>query len=298
MIRSNNHALVITNNQASKLKRLGSREFSREIITPLKNSGIKRYDILDRPTDTELDSGIQQDSLIAICGGDGTVTRVVDYILQRSLPNAILPLPFGGANDISNGLYGSMGFENILELSSPEIAHSIEATIEDGDNKKIVRALGYIGIGVSGQAAKAINNYQDADSTERGAIMRAAYTALTRKPFIYLDSDKTYKNAFEILAINHRMGRYVESSSTTFNPEFTYIKLNTKLQMIGKFCMGLLSILDGPIIEKDNTENIEILSPTVLQSDGENFDVEPGTKITIKSGPAINVMRVNHSSIK
>lgn len=294
MTSPHSHTLVITNNNASKLKNLNRKEFGHAVISPLENYGVNEYDILNRPTMSELDSGIQDDSLLVICGGDGTVTRITNYLLDRKLPNTILPLPFGGANDISTGLYDGMSLDDILRTGSPDAAYTIEAIVQkDNANQKIIRALGYIGIGTTGQAAKAINGYQGTDSTEIGAIMRAAHAALNCEQFAYLDSDNIPRRAVEITAIKKRMGRYVGTKDTMFSSEFNSIRAENKLHLFGKFCLGLINKLDGNKFQDSQSDSIHILSRTVLQSDGENIDVEPNTKITFRTGPQINVVRVS-----
>jgi diacylglycerol kinase family enzyme len=293
MSQQYNHALVIKNGQASKLKRFNEKKFDCAVIAPLEDYGI-HYDILDRPMGPELDSIIQEDSLLVICGGDGTVTRIANYVLNRELSNTILPLHFGGANDIANGLYGNMNLEDILTKGKPDIAYTIEATIEkDAEVLRVIRALGYIGIGTSGHSAKAINKYQGKDTTESGAIMHATRTAFACKSFDYLDSENNLKKAIELLAINNRMARYIKSRhNTTFSPEFTFIEAKDRMRMIGKLCLGLLGNADGTRFEGDRNNSIRILSQTVLQSDGEHVNLEPGTDVTFKTGPPINIVRV------
>jgi hypothetical protein len=286
-------ALVVTNRQASKLKNHSASEFYHKVLAPLNNRGVE-HNILDRPTTSDLDLNIKKDSLLVVCGGDGTVTKIANYLLDRELSNTMLPLPFGGANDISMGLYNNSCLNDILNTGSPDNAYTIEAIIEkENTRQRIIRALGYIGIGASGQAAKAINNYQGIGSTEPGAILRATYAALTSGPFTYLDSDNISKRAIEITAIKKRMGRYLESSDTIYKQEFTSIKAEGKLHMLGKFCIGLLGKLDSIGIRENQTSSIQVLSPTALQSDGENIDIEPGTNITFRTGPPISLLRVS-----
>jgi len=294
MTPSHSHTLVIANNHASKLKNISREGFNRAVISPLKDYGINKYDVLTRPTISELDSSIQEDSLLVVCGGDGTVNRIVNYVLGRILPNTILPLPFGGANDIATGLYDNMQLCDILASYSPDKAHTIEARLQkDNDEPKIIRALGYIGIGTSGYSAEAINRYQGKYTTESGSIIRAIKTASICKPFTYLDSENNTKKAIELLAINNRMARYIKSRhDTTFKPELTFIEARDKLQILSRLCLGMLGFADGEIIEDSQSNSIRVLSQTILQSDGEPIDIEPDTEVTFRIGPPVNIARV------
>ena len=289
--QSINNALIITNGLSSKLKNLDDNKFNSAVFEPLDNLGIK-YDVINRPSESDLDILIEEDSLLVICGGDGTVTRIVDYAAKNSLSNILLPLPFGGANDIATGLYGSMTLENIITAGTPNTAYTIETIVQkDNLKQKTIRALGYIGIGTSGHAAKAINSYRGEDITEFDVIARVAQSALMCDSFTYLDSDNNERTAAEILAIKHRMARYILASEiTTFNHEFISIEMVNKIQMLGKFCLGLFGKATGQRIGKDQNQYIQTLSPTVLQADGESINIEPRTKIIIKNGPPINVM--------
>ncbi len=296
MKRSYDHALVIKNEQSSKLKNYSDTEFKRAVVEPLIEYGFDttEIDILNRPNDTELDSSIKRESLLVLCGGDGTIARIAGYAINNSLSNTILPRPFGGANDIATGLYGRSSMNDILKNGASEPAYSIEAIVQkENEEQKSIRALGYIGIGASGQAAKAINEYQCKGSTEFGAIIRAAAAATNSRPFIYSDSIKSQNEAFEILAINNRMARYIHSKyNSTFSPEFTLIEANNKSRMMGKLCLGALGIADGTTIVHGQTRDILVLSDTILQSDGEDTDIEAGTTISFKNGPSINILRV------
>ncbi len=296
MNRSYEHALVIKNKQSSKLKKYSDLEFDRVVIEPLIEYGFNttEIDVINRPSDAELDSGIKDESLLILCGGDGTIARIAGYAINNSISNTIVPRPFGGANDIATGLYGRSSMIEVLKDGSSEPAYSIEALIQkENENQKAIRALGYIGIGASGQAAKAINNYQCQDSTEFGAKIRAATAVAASRPFIYLDSDDRQNEALEILAINNRMARYIQTKHNfTFSPEFTLIEANSKSRMMGKFCLGAFGIADGHRITNGQTKDILVLSDTTLQSDGENTDIEPGTKISLHSGPSINILRI------
>jgi diacylglycerol kinase family enzyme len=294
MSQQYSHALVIRNGQASRLRNLGDKEFSKAVVVPLLGYGFNKdeIDILNRPNESSLDSKIQKESLIIICGGDGTVSRIANYVIDRSLSETILlPLHFGGANDIANGLYGKKNLEEILAVGTPNTAYTIEATIEkDAQVLKIVRALGYIGLGACGHAAEAINNYHESNSNWVGTIMSAAQAATFSKSFGYKDSDDISKKAVELLAINYWMGGCFQTENNIFQRKFTYIEAENKFQMFGKLCLGLYGATNGNGIAGDSNIIINTENPTILQADGEHAYIDKGTKITINNGPQIRVM--------
>jgi diacylglycerol kinase family enzyme len=289
--------LVIKNSQASKLKYLTEGKFDNAVLAPLNKSGIKIYDVLERPTESELDSSIREDSLLVVCGGDGTVSRIANHIIKRELPNIMLPRPYGGANDIPYCLYGDMGIDDILVSALSDKAYTIEAVIRKNDQEQTVRALGYIGLGASGQAAKAINIFQNENknSTELDVIITATKTVLTSGSFAYSNSqnDKSESEAIEILAINNRMSKFLKSENTTFAHEFMSIEAKNKSRLIGQFCLGLFGNMMGKKIIDNQYLSINTLSPTVLQSDGEYIDIGENEEITVRNGPPINVLRIH-----
>lgn len=299
-LESYDRAVIVTNDKAAKFKNLNIYELknviNNEVVAPLKRFGINKCDILNQPTILDLDS-IKKDKRgypIVICGGDGTMAPIVDYAAREMLPNILLPRPYGGANDIATSLYGNMRLDDILASASPEVAYTIEAIIENENKQRIARALGYFGIGASAEAARAINEHKDADKTKLATKLRAARAVLNSKPFTYLDSNGNTQKALEISIINYRMaGLFKSEEDTTFSPEATMYKAERQSQIISIACLGLLGIAKGAKIEENQSLSIRKLSKTVFQYDGEHLDIEPGTDITIKSGPPVNVMRLD-----
>jgi diacylglycerol kinase family enzyme len=299
-LESYDHAVIITNDKAAKFKNLNLYEFKNmindEVIAPLKRFGINRCDILNQPTILDLDSirNDEEDYPIAICGGDGTISPIVNYAASETLPNILIPRPCGCANDIATNLYNNMRLEDILASASPEVAYTIEAIIEKGAEQKIIRALGYFGIGASAEASRTINEYRGTDKTKLATKLRAARAVLNSQPFGYLDPSGNTQKSLEISIINYRMGGLFKcEQDTTFITEATIYEAKKTLQIISTVCLGLLGIAKGIRIKENQIFSMQTVSDTALQYDGEYINIKPDTNITIKSGPPVNVMRVD-----
>ncbi len=294
MPKSFENALIITNASPENITKADNYLLD-DVISQLKNSPlVKDFDILNRPDADQFYSRLVKESLIITCGGDGTVNKIANYVINKELQNIILPLPFGGANDISKGLYGDGAtLSDIMHYGTPDAAQTIQAEFINGDRRKTIRALGYIGIGISGDAAEIINNHRSSKFSEIGDILLVINAALNCNQFKYLDNnDNEIKSAVEILAIKHRMAKYIKSNDLIFKTEFTNITAENKLQIAKKVLSGMISRVDGKIIGSDNNIHITTMTPVNIQCDGEHDYLPKGTEIIITNGAPANVMRL------
>ena len=200
-----NRFVVVSSSDATKIQKDDSSEtMQKKIYDPLMKYERPVIDLV-QPTESELSDALEPDDLIISCGGDGTLNWLANSAIRLSMHEKInlLPQPFGGMNDISSTIYGHRSIDTIIDRGSIATAYTIEAThYMDDRTQETINALGYIGLGASGNAALAVNLNRESSRQKLSDIASAARAiAGTRKPFKYKDQDGNISKSYEILAM-------------------------------------------------------------------------------------------------
>lgn len=297
MRKHSNRFIVVANARASALlTEQGESKLETHVLRPLQDFGKKIVE-LTTPSIDDMSDVVEEGDTIVCCGGDGTANWLMNALhkIRATEHVTLVPQPFGGANDIASGLYGSMKLEKIIEQGIPSIAHAISATIENPHTDfegQTIHALGYVGIGASGAAAAAINNDRSRMARHH-AIARAAKAVVGSRSFYYLDDTGDARPAFEWLALNGRMSYAIQPwRDYYFERAHQEVVAHSKSEAFAKIGLSLGRLVRGEVISGDNVSQLTPLQHVTLQADGEAYPASPYTQITLHNGPAVRLARL------
>ena len=214
MRKHSNRFIVVTNSRASALQtERGESRLETQVLRPLQHFGKKIIELATPSTD-DISAVLEEGDAIVSCGGDGTANWLMNALhkIRATEHVTLVPQPFGGANDIASGLYGTRRLDQIIDQAVPSVAYAISATIEQykaNHEPQTIHALGYVGVGASGAAAAAINS--DRTHMQRHKVVaRAAKAVMATRQFYYLDDSGQAQPGFEWLALNGRMSYAIQ----------------------------------------------------------------------------------------
>ena len=292
-----NRFVVVSSSDATKIHKDDSSEtMQKKIYDPLMKYERPVIDLV-QPTESELSDTLEPDDLIISCGGDGTLNWLANSAIRLSMHEKInlLPQPFGGMNDISSTIYGHRSIDTIIDRGSIATAYTIEAThyMDDG-TQETINALGYIGLGASGNAALAVNLNRESSRQKLSDIASAARAiAGTRKPFKYKDQDGNISKSYEILAMKTRMAGFVKPPyPLLFEEAFYYLKPKSRTTAFGQLSLGLISMAGhGSVQTRDKFLSVTPEQHIFLQADGEHRLIKEKETVVIKNGHPISIIR-------
>ena len=109
-------------------------------------------------------------TLLCIAGGDGTVNRVIDFLMaepglsQHARKTVLMPLWAGNANDLAHMLNGSvlrMRLPVLFKTGQIARIYPLVCTITDKNgHRHLYHAASYIGFGISAAMSRAINRQE------------------------------------------------------------------------------------------------------------------------------------------
>ena len=292
-----NRFVVVSSSDATKIQKDDSSEtMQKKIYDPLMKYERPVIDLV-QPTESELSDTLEPDDLIISCGGDGTLNWLANSAIRLSMHEKInlLPQPFGGMNDISSTIYGHRSIDTIIDRGSIATAYTIEAThYMDDRTQETINALGYIGLGASGNAALAVNLNRESSRQKLSDIASAARAiAGTRKPFKYKDQDGNISKSYEILAMKTRMAGFVKPPyPLLFEEAFYYLKPKSRTSAFGQLSLGLISMAGhGSVQTRDKFLSVTPEQHIFLQADGEHRLIKEKETVVIKNGHPISIIR-------
>jgi diacylglycerol kinase family enzyme len=293
MLERSERFVVVTNKNASKLiDEHGNLKLESEVLDPF---GDKITAVLETPTEEELLESILPNDILIVCGGDGTANWVLNQIIDNNINHktAIIPLPFGGANDIARTLYGHTKFIDIIANSYLTQAYPIEAKIEEGDSTKVIHGLGYISVGATANAAAKMNNNRDHGLQSYKRYYRALSGALLSPAMVMVNGDQGFETIFDITAQNGRMSQVLHPYNDHFFENAHQLLRHANIaQFLGRGALAMMRQEKGQIIGEGQSTTIAPLHDVYLQADGEHHPVSAGSTITIGNGSHIFIPRL------
>ena len=301
MIKENTRFIIATNHEE---RECDTRFLEEEILAPINEMTGLESEVLFRPLDALMAYATYKSAadgkipIIVPVGGDGTI----NWHLNNSdiYPPSSIYLPFasGTANDIATTIHEEpSNFKKILQKGKLRKARPLN--IKNGSQSK--KALGYIGLGITGQCAKEINSRNN----EKPNMLRDSIVSLkgimkSRKLKIKnSDNDLSGKHS-EIAAVNSRMASFLwPKNPSIFEDHFLLLAPEGYIKTASLALKGLKRRMTGTKIELGQSVEFEIENisekrrPIYGQCDGEEFLLENGTVVIQKNIRPINIISSN-----
>lgn len=251
---------------------------------------------------------------IVLATGDGTIRDVAEALQHaddaiRSVP--ILPLAAGNGNDftsMAHSLVGKYAPGTSMRRAHLQSIYPLCCTIEyDGQEPEQRIGLGYITFGATAHAAEKIdkNMPRGEENRPRNIFHKLHHIAreksvatrsiLTADMF-EIEEDGTRRQMFDrIFANGNRMAKHFRLPGRLEHNTFHDIQIQTDAFWATALNAGklLCGLLKGEEIEGGKEVAFTTLSPTMMQLDGESFDLEPQAYITITTAEhPLNIVRL------
>lgn len=264
------------------------------------NQTPKRFDITkgSKAIDAHIAKYAQDSAiLIAIAGGDGTISSVVNTIVAGLPRNFscklyVLPLWGGNANDFSymlNGLHSSMRPQRLLANSSPIAIPFIKVDIAAPDQKRSIYACCYASFGASAFAARRL----DAQKFKTKSVMRwfppllivrelfFVIRAFIESPITIAEIDNKETSFYEHTLVNgSRLAKVnripIQIDEPAFFHAFVQRKHPSIIVTIGRIMLGK----PDTVYAKKTKVQFLTKQPVDAQIDGEVLHLDAHTKVT------------------
>lgn len=238
--------------------------------------------------------------LVAVAGGDGTVSAVANILLatqdQAFLKSIyFLPLWGGNANDVAtmlNGLSAQNTQHYLLARSSIVPIPTIEVRLKHGKRERVIYACGYASFGATAYAARQINDERLADKS----IVRffpplflvrellAVFKALFNAPLFTAQHEGKETQHYEHTFINgSRIAKVNRVPISLSEPAFFHAAVDKKHP---SYFIELLRILfkrSHKEYVKRDTIALTVTEPVDAQIDGEVYRIKANTRVEVRT---------------
>ena len=298
MIKENTKFIIATNfpEGSERIEYL-----DKEIIEPINQVTNSETEILFMPTaalmaySTYKSAGEGKIPIVVPVGGDGTINWHLNNADIYPHSTIYLPLASGTANDIATTIHiNPTNVRKILEKGRLRQARPLR--IQNGPVQK--KALGYIGLGITGQCAKEINSRKNVKpSLLKDSAVSIKGILKSRRLKVNNSSQPVLSsNHLEIAAVNSRMASFLwPKNPSVFEDHFYLLSPEGYIGTAGLAIKGLKKRLKGKKINLGESVEFEVENigtkrrPIYGQCDGEEFLLED-SKINIsKNSSPINI---------
>ena len=302
MIKENTKFIVATNYPEDSCK---DDYLDKEIIEPIKKVTSSEIETLFMPTaalmaySTYRSAGEGKIPIIVPVGGDGTINWHLNNSDIYPHSTIYLPLASGTANDIATTIHSNpSNIRQILEKGRLKQARPL--SIQNGTMQK--KALGYIGLGITGQCAKEINSRSDVQpSLIRDSMVSMKGILKSRRMRVNNTAQPILSNNhLEIAAVNSRMASFLwPKNPSVFEDHFYLLSPEGYIKTASMAIQGIKKRLKGTKIILGETVEFEVENigtkrrPIYGQCDGEEFILE-NKKVSIsKNSNPINIFSLS-----
>jgi diacylglycerol kinase family enzyme len=298
MINKNTKFIIATNAHEENY----STDFlENNILQPIKQLHESEPELLFKPTEALMVYATYKSAadgkipIVVPVGGDGTINWHINNSDIYAPSTIYLPFADGTANDIASTIYQEPSDFNKI-LTKGKLKQPKPLLIQNGNIQK--KALGYIGLGITGQCAKEINSRKDQQpSIIRDSIVSMKGIIKSRKLKVKnIDSGLSNKH-MEIAAVNSRMASFLwPKDPAVFEDHFYLVSPEGYFKTANVALRGLKKHLGGRKVQLGQNieftiENIKDKKrPIYGQCDGEEFILEDKHIIISKTNRPINLI--------
>lgn len=251
---------------------------------------------------------------IVLATGDGTIRDVAEALQYaddaiRNLP--VLPLAAGNGNDftsMAHSLVGKYAPGTIMKRAHLQPIYPLRCTVQyDGQEPTQRVGLGYITFGATAHAAEKIdkNMPRSEDARTKNILYKLHHIArekslatrsiLTTNMFEIEEGGKRRQIFDRIFANGNRMAKHFRLPGKLEHNTFHDIQISTGTFWATALNAGRLAcgLLKGEEIEGGKEVAFTTRSRTMMQLDGEAFELEPDAHITVTTAThPLNIVRL------
>ncbi|MCA9325618.1 hypothetical protein KDA23_06185 [Candidatus Saccharibacteria bacterium] len=238
------------------------------------------------------------ETIVAIAGGDGTISGIGNALLRTKVDDPVLVLPCGNANDIAAQIYGSQDelyHPSTLVTGETRRVHPLALTVtpEGGSVPHIDRfAIAYAGIGAAGLTAHRVNQADFRASSMHGYAIgkwhwgtsvlekAVAAQALVNSRY-FVDTIQDEKLTELMFANGDRMAKDFQLDADLFKATQRLYRAAGNLSRL-KLLVGLLrgSAHSEPLARHDY--HLRFPTKTFLHIDGEDYPLHGYYKVSVR----------------
>lgn len=246
-------------------------------------------------------TGSSKKVLLTIAGGDGSVSSVVNHLLQNDdaiLKQVyILPLWGGNANDFAymlNGLSSQNTVHRLLALSSDIEIPPIKVELRSDDETTVKYACSYASFGATAFTARRLNQTRLADKRSMHTLpfvmlfgeILSALKAMGQAPMFKANIEGQQKNLYEHSFINgSRMAKVNWVPINLNEPAFFHAVVDQKSPSLLIELVRIITKRVNKQYVKRSSMKFIVEDDVDLQIDGEVFPVKQGTHVLVTSHP-------------
>jgi diacylglycerol kinase family enzyme len=244
----------------------------------------------------KLSERLDEKTLVCVAGGDGTVSLIINILLQESKIPAkakkavILPLWGGNANDLASMINGSVykiNLERILKKGRVVAVHPLEVSMK-GEQSETKLAINYVSFGATAYAAKRVNqiDYQRKRLYRTPGIQLLAEAAsamrsIQQSKSFMVDIDGKSARLYDLILINgSRIAKVYRAPNRLTEKTFFELIIRRKHPVLLPYFARILKAL---ALERNlKTEHrLVVHEPTWAQIDGEVIKLPARTDIKV-----------------
>jgi hypothetical protein len=245
---------------------------------------------------TRLNAVLDDTSLLAIAGGDGTHNLIIDTLLRSNAITdaaqsvAVLPLWAGNANDLAHMANGNppASIETILKKARPIAVHPLAVTTTRRNKTATRLAVCYVSLGASAYVSARMNRpgYRSRrvyrlPGGRRLSEMASVFRALVGAPTFESSIDGTRQRIYDLVMINGSRIAKVNRTPVKLNDANFYEILVARKHPL--FVPYLIQINHRISIEQRTKRQELLINETTWgQIDGEPLQIPGDTAIMVE----------------
>ena len=279
-MKSIDHVVIIYNPKSTRAAAANARRLARRLENRTEvNVHVTRTNHPGHGEELAKEYADTYENILFVSSsGDGGYHEIVNGILSSGNTTTVAAelLPSGNANDHYKWVHQGRLVRRINQVD----IHLHDVIEIDAADSYTRFAHSYAGLGLSAQAAQAINQSDVTRTSEVAAVLKA-FSRITPVRLRIGAEEKTYTNF--ICANIGKMSKYfsIEGSDST-DGQFEVIRNKTDKpsELAAQMARAMTFGLDD--VEQLDELNFTCLEPTVIQMDGELHELAKHEKVTIR----------------
>jgi hypothetical protein len=276
--------------RSEKLRQSLSKSFSDDSLVVLRLT--KAEFASPKHLARELEK-LDESSLLAIIGGDGTVNMVISKLLlaksKKALLATVLPLWGGNASDLAHMANGRRrsSVRQILRRGQRIAVKPMEYTLRKGHTRETGFAMCYISFGAVAFAAEVLDKSRLIRLTGKLPAVRllaevaVGFYGLAMARRFRASATRRHEKLYDLLLINGpRMAKLYRTPAKLSSPDFIELVVRHKYPLFVSHVSRLTRVWVRSTTVRER--QLTVHEPTWMQTDGEVRQLKAETAVRIK----------------